>query len=134
MVLNLYVALANALLFGVVGTAGASLAWPTTLPGWSGLVGATLAFLLGFLGLFVGVTMIGPRRAACLTNVEPVVTIALSATMLRESFGLWQLIGMGAVLAGIFVMCRNVVPARDLEEREQGARVAGRNACPEPSG
>lgn len=116
MVFNLYVAVVNTVFFSIVGTLGAGAAWPTRAGGWIGLMGATLFFVLGFLGLFVGVTMIGPSRAACLTNVEPVVTIALAITVLSEPFGAWQFVGAGAVLSGIFIMCRNTLTEDDLEK------------------
>ncbi len=118
MVLNLHVALVNTALFGVAGVLGAGLTWPAVAMGGIGLIGAAVFFVVGFLGLFVGVTMIGPGRAACLTNVEPVVTIALAITVLGEPFGPWQFIGAAAVVIGIFTMCRNILT----ESEEEGAR------------
>ncbi|MFQ5812845.1 MAG: DMT family transporter [Anaerolineae bacterium] len=115
MVLNLYVALVNTPLFGVAGALGAGLTWPAVAMDWIGLMGAAVFFVLGFLGLFVGVAMIGPSRAACLTNMEPVVTIALAITVLGEPFGIWQFIGAAAVLIGIFTMCRNMLTASEEE-------------------
>ena len=109
MVLNLYVALVNAALFAVAGALGPSFAWPAVAAGWIGLVGVAVFFVGGFLGMFVGINLIGPSRAACLSNVEPVVTIALAITVLDEPFSLWQFVGAGAVLFGIFTMCKNVV-------------------------
>lgn len=118
MVLNLYVALVNTALFGVAGALGVGLTWPVVAMGWIGLAGAAIFFVLGFLGLFVGVTMVGPSRAACLTNVEPVVTIALAITVLGEPFGPWQFIGATAVVIGILTMCRNMLT----ESEEEGER------------
>jgi drug/metabolite transporter (DMT)-like permease len=118
MVLNLYVALVNAALFALAGVLGASFAWPTLAAGWIGLLGVSVFFVAGFMGLFVGVSMISPGRAACLSNVEPVVTIALSVLLLGEPFGAWQLVGGGAVLIGIFIMCRNVMSEGDREPRQ----------------
>ena len=117
MVLNLYVALVNTVFFSSMGALGPGFAWPTATAGWVGLLGVAFFFALGFLGLFAGVTMIGPSRAACLTNIEPVVTIALAITVLGEPFGVWQFIGAAAVTIGIFLMCRNILTANQ-EERE----------------
>jgi drug/metabolite transporter (DMT)-like permease len=116
MVLNLYVALVNTVFFSIAGALGAGSAWPTVAAGWIGLMGAAVFFVLGFLGLFVGVTMIGPSRAACLTNVEPVVTIALAITVLSEPFSAWQFVGAAAVLIGIFTMCRSMLAESHLGE------------------
>lgn len=118
MVLNLYVALVNTALFGVAGALGVGLTWPAVAMGWIGLAGAAVFFVFGFLGLFVGVTMVGPSRAACLTNVEPIVTIVLAITVLSEPFGAWQFVGAAAVLTGIFTMCRNMLA----ESEEEGER------------
>ncbi|MBI3764833.1 MAG: EamA family transporter [Chloroflexi bacterium] len=114
MVLNLYIALANTALFTVTAVLGVGFAWPTAAIGWLGLMGVAFFFTAGFLGMFVGVKMIGPSRAACLSNVEPVVTIALAITVLHEPFSLWQFVGAAAVLVGIFTMCSNVVEEGDL--------------------
>lgn len=108
MVLNLYVALLNTALFMAIGMLGGGAAWPTDGVGWLGLAGAAAFFVMGFLGFFVGVNMLGPSRAACLSNFEPVVTIALSITLLGEPYGPWQFIGAGVVLTGIFAMCRTL--------------------------
>ena len=113
MVLNLYVALLNTALFTVIGALGPGFAWPTVATGWIGLMGVAVFFVGGFLGMFVGVSLIGPSRAACLSNIEPVVTIALAVIVLAEPLSLWQLIGAGAVLVGIFTMCRSVVEEMD---------------------
>ncbi|MBI1802121.1 MAG: DMT family transporter [Chloroflexi bacterium] len=120
MVLNLHVALVNMALFAVAALLGLGFDWPTATVGWIGLLGVAFFFIIGFLGLFVGVRLIGVSRAACLTNLEPVVTVVLAITLLHEYFSLWQLVGAVGVLIGIFTMCRNVVresrPARSLRE------------------
>jgi drug/metabolite transporter (DMT)-like permease len=124
MVLNLHVALVNVVLFGAIAVLGTGFAWPSVSLGWLGLSGVAVFFVLGFLGLFVGVTMIGPSRAACLTNVEPVVTIGLAIAILGEPFSQWQFIGAGVVLAGILIMCLNaysqgvIAVASDVELRQ----------------
>jgi hypothetical protein len=52
------------------------------------------------------VSLIGASRSACLSNIEPLVTIGLSVALLGEALSGLQLIGAGAVLAGVFLVCR----------------------------
>jgi len=108
-VLNLHVAALNAVLFTAVALLGNGFIWPAVTRGWAGLIGGAIFFVLGFLGLFVGVTLVGSSRAACLTNVEPVVTVGLAIVMLGEPFSGWQVVGVTAVLAGILIMCRHIL-------------------------
>jgi len=107
MVLSLYVALINAALFGVIGFVGDVSARPIDPAGLVGLAGAAGFFMVGFMGMFVGVSMLGPSRSACLRNVEPIVTVGLSITLLGESYGVWQFIGAAIVLAGIVTGCHS---------------------------
>ncbi|MFV2041612.1 MAG: EamA family transporter [Anaerolineales bacterium] len=62
-------------------------------------------FEAGFMGMFAGVSLLGPNRAACLNNLEPVVTVSLSSILLGESYGILQLLGVGIVLTGIVTGC-----------------------------
>lgn len=107
MILNLYVALVNAALFAVIGILGDTTAMPADQTGWVGLIGAAFFFVVGFIGMFAGLSMLGPSQAACLRNLEPVVTVGLSITLLGESYGVWQLVGAGVVLAGIVAGCHS---------------------------
>lgn len=109
MVLNLYIAIVNIIFFTAVGMLSSGFSPPGDYQGWIGILGVAVFFTLGFLGFFVGVRMIGPSRAACLTNIEPVVTITLAILLLAEPFTSWQFIGGGAVIIGIFIMCHNII-------------------------
>ena len=51
-----------------------------------------------------GVKAIGPSRASVLGNLTPVAAVALSAVMLHESIGIVEIIGMGLILAGVWVV------------------------------
>lgn len=108
MVLNLYVALVNTALFAALSLSSGGFAWPIAPSGWTGLLASAVFFTIGFLGLFLGVVLIGPSRAACLSNLEPLVTIVLATIMLDEPFSIWQIIGAGGVLFGIYTMCRQI--------------------------
>lgn len=116
MVLNLHVALVNAALFTAIAVLGSGFTWPAATWGWIGLMGAGFFFILGFLGLFTGLKIVGPSRGACLTNIEPIITIALAITLLREPFGPWQVVGAVAVLSGVYIMCRRLLRGSALQE------------------
>jgi len=78
-----------------------------TMPDW---------LALGYLVVFAtavaqqawlfGVQGIGPSRASVLGNLTPVAAVALSALILHESVGLVEVIGIGLILAGVWVVDR----------------------------
>ena len=53
-----------------------------------------------------GVKGIGPSRASVLGNLTPVAAIGLSALILHESVGVIELLGIGLILAGVWVVNR----------------------------
>jgi drug/metabolite transporter (DMT)-like permease len=53
-----------------------------------------------------GVQGIGPSRASVVGNLTPVAAIGLSALILRESVGVIEIIGIGLILAGVWVVNR----------------------------
>ncbi|MBH0193670.1 MAG: EamA family transporter [Nitrospira sp.] len=53
-----------------------------------------------------GVKGVGPSRASVLGNLTPVAAIGLSALILNESVGLTELLGIGLILAGVWVVNR----------------------------
>jgi len=71
---------------------------------------------LGYLVIFAtavaqqawlfGVKGIGPSRASVLGNLTPVAAIGLSALILGESVGVIEIIGIGLILAGVWVVNR----------------------------
>jgi drug/metabolite transporter (DMT)-like permease len=71
---------------------------------------------LGYLVLFAtavaqqawlfGVKGIGPSRASVLGNLTPVAAIGLSALILNESVGIIEVLGIGLILAGVWVVNR----------------------------
>jgi drug/metabolite transporter (DMT)-like permease len=58
-----------------------------------------------------GVKGIGPSRASVLGNLTPVAAIGLSALILMESVGLIEMIGIGLILAGVYVVNRQTAEA-----------------------
>ena len=84
----------------------------------AGLVSVTTSdwLALGYLVVFAtavaqqawlfGVKGIGPSRASVLGNLTPVAAIGLSALILNESVGVIEFLGIGLILAGVWVVNR----------------------------
>lgn len=84
----------------------------------AGVASVTLSdwMALGYLVVFAtavaqqawlfGVKGIGPSRASVLGNLTPVAAIGLSALILNEAVGLIEVIGIGLILAGVWVVNR----------------------------
>ena len=66
------------------------------------LVSTVLAISLFFAGL----ARVGPTRAATLSTVEPVVTIALAALVLGERIAAVQLAGGALILGAVLLLAR----------------------------
>ncbi len=49
----------------------------------------------------IGIRHVGAGRAAVYSTIEPLVTVALAALLLRERIGTWQYVGGGLILAAI---------------------------------
>jgi drug/metabolite transporter (DMT)-like permease len=58
-----------------------------------------------------GVKGIGPSRASVLGNLTPVAAVGLSVIILNESVGLREVIGIGLILAGVWVVDRQTAQA-----------------------
>ena len=71
---------------------------------------------LGYLVIFAtavaqqawlfGVKGIGPSRASVLGNLTPVAAVALSVLILKELVGITEVVGIGLILAGVWVVNR----------------------------
>lgn len=59
-----------------------------------------------------GVKGVGPSRASVLGNLTPVAAIGLSALILNESVGAIELLGIGLILAGVWVVNRRTAEAQ----------------------
>lgn len=60
-----------------------------------------------------GVKGVGPSRASVLGNLTPVAAIGLSALILNESVGVTELLGIGLILAGVWVVNRQSAEVHD---------------------
>jgi drug/metabolite transporter (DMT)-like permease len=80
-------------------------AWalPPLEPVATGLMAAAaLSFAGAFLGMFLGVRLIGASRTAMMMNLEPVLTVALAILLLDETLSVYQLLGAALVIASIY--------------------------------
>jgi drug/metabolite transporter (DMT)-like permease len=71
--------------------------------GWIGAI-ALVSTVGAILMFFAGLARVGPSRAAILSVLEPVVTVALAAAAFGESLALVQLAGGALVLVAVVVM------------------------------
>ena len=96
-----HMALSGSAVAGLATLASGSLAWPAGTGGWLLLAAVVVTFIGGFFGMFRGVALVGPVRAATILNLEPVFTIALAFVLLGESLTPLQLCGAGLVVAAV---------------------------------
>ena len=88
--------------------------WPQAIVGWVMLALIPVANLIGFLGLFTGLSLIGPGRAAMLANSEPIFLLLLSALLLGERLTAIQIAGAAMVVCAIVLF--------QLDRAEKAAR------------
>jgi drug/metabolite transporter (DMT)-like permease len=94
-------ALAAALLASLAGDSVA----PSDVPdgAWLALIGFGAFSALAFRWFLAGTRRIGAARAAILSTVEPVYTIALASILLGETLSPIQLLGGALVIAGVIL-------------------------------
>jgi drug/metabolite transporter (DMT)-like permease len=81
--------------------------WPQTHAGWAAIVAIALVSTVAAIAFyFAGLARIGPTRAATLSTVEPVVTVALAAIILGETIAPVQLAGGALILAAVVLLAR----------------------------
>jgi drug/metabolite transporter (DMT)-like permease len=95
-----------ALLFVPLAAVLGEFAPPQSPVAWTGLVGVTLAYVFGIALFFLGVARSGAVRAAALSNLEPVVSIAGAVLVLGESLTVVQGVGVALVVVGIVLTSR----------------------------
>ncbi len=79
----------------------------TTLPikGW--LILLSIAFfstIVGILGCFIGLNLIGPSNTAIISTAEPFITVVLSVLLLSEKLTFVQLVGGLLILGSILLL------------------------------
>ena len=76
-------------------------------PRWGSLGAWTVVTYQAILGAIAhiywsrAIHVVGPSRAGVFLNLQPVFGLVLAALLLRETLGVWQLIGGACVLAGV---------------------------------
>lgn len=81
--------------------------WPQTFAGWIAIGAiALISTVAAITFYFAGLERVGPTRAATLSTVEPVVTVALAATVLGETIAPIQLAGGVLILAAVMLLAR----------------------------
>ena len=77
---------------------------PTGSRGLTGLALTCGGFSLGIILFYVAIGFLGSVRAAILTNLQPVMSVALAMVMIAERPGVAELLGGALILTGIGVM------------------------------
>ncbi len=65
------------------------------------MAAAVLSFAGAFLGMFLGVRLIGASRTAMMMNLEPVLTLFLAVLLLNEELSAHQFLGAALVIAAV---------------------------------
>jgi drug/metabolite transporter (DMT)-like permease len=96
---------AAALVYGLGGALGGQLVAPPDPTGWV-WIGAIALFctVVAIVAFFAGLARVGPARAAILSTVEPVITLALAVLVLGEPLGWSQAAGGALILAAILIL------------------------------
>lgn len=79
---------------------------PTGTTGSYALIGVCAGYMIGVTLQFYAVRLIDPALAALVFNVEPVVTISLSALLLGDLLSVTQYIGGAFVIGGVLLATR----------------------------
>lgn len=75
--------------------------WPAATEGWWGLVGLTLFYALGVIGLFFALPLLGPSQTAVILNLEPVAVASIAWVFLGETLTTMQIFGGLLILSAI---------------------------------
>jgi drug/metabolite transporter (DMT)-like permease len=74
--------------------------------GWIVVLYQALAGAVAHVWWYKAVAVVGPSRSAMFMNLQPVVGIALAASVLAEPITLWQVVGGVFVLGGVALTTR----------------------------
>ena len=99
-----YMMLSAAFCLVLLSVAQNDMQLPVTAGGWLGFGGVAISHTIGTLTFFVAIPLLGPVRAAMITNLEPVLGILFAMLILGERMSPVQAIGIAMVIASIFAM------------------------------
>jgi drug/metabolite transporter (DMT)-like permease len=80
-----------------------SAAWPDSVGGAAAVMGGSLAYALGLMGIFITMAALGPGRTAFYLNFEPLAVLILAAMVLGQTMAKAQLLGAFLVIAALFL-------------------------------
>ncbi len=80
-----------------------SVEWPDTVGGAAAVMGGSLAYGLGLMGIFITMAALGPGRAAFYMNFEPFAALMLSLLLPGKPLSKTQLVGALIVIAALFI-------------------------------
>jgi drug/metabolite transporter (DMT)-like permease len=78
----------------------------TSLLAWAIVSYHAVLGALAHVWWYEGVRTIGASRAAIFMNLSPIVGLGLAAALKNEEIGVWQLLGLALVLAGVALTTR----------------------------
>jgi drug/metabolite transporter (DMT)-like permease len=77
---------------------------PTSPTGWLGVGGlALVCTVLAITAILAGLARVGPVRASTISTIEPLATVVIGATLLREPIGLAQVLGGALIILGAII-------------------------------
>jgi drug/metabolite transporter (DMT)-like permease len=90
-----------AVLFIATSTATQGFALPSSTAGWNGLLGLSLLYAAGIVGLFLALPLVGAVRAAVVLNLEPVGVALIAWVTLGETLAAVQIAGAMLVVGAV---------------------------------
>lgn len=99
----------NALIFfplSLVAKAFSNQPWPDLTTMLVYVMSGVVGMYLGRWGLFVTISLLGPSRASALKNLGPVFTVVLAFFVFGRFPSGWPLVGIAAVMLGIWFLSR----------------------------
>lgn len=74
------------------------------LAGWAAVFYASVISMgLAYLFWYRGLRVLGPTRTAVYSNLQPVIAIIVAWIFLRETPTIWQGVGTGTIMTGLFL-------------------------------
>jgi drug/metabolite transporter (DMT)-like permease len=98
---NVWIALVNAVGFGVIATALGGWALPEGPNGWAAIAAAGVGIAVALVAFFAAFRHLSPVRATMIGCAEPVLGILLAATLLGETLTPWQWTGVAVTVAAL---------------------------------
>ena len=103
-IMMLYMLLSTTAVVGCVSLFFAELTWPTSFPGWLGLCGSSVLYVIATLFLFKAVDLVGSLQTAIIDNTSPIWAIILGVIVLEQWLSAQQLIGASVTVAAVMLL------------------------------